>query len=189
MNPTAGIVAVMRSGPGLLPLAVVYTVTNVAEHVALAALGFRFLPGLRLSWRLVDRATLREVRGYSTDAFLAMLAGRVTVQTGAILVGLFLPAGAVTFYATAARLVAGAAVVITVDTMIAHLAGTLGRPTWLLLKRDPDWRWAPDADTTPWYPSMRLYRQRRPGGWGEVVDRVRADLERADALTAGRRAG
>jgi O-antigen/teichoic acid export membrane protein len=102
---TAGIVVALNTRPGLLPLAVVYTVTNVAEHAVMAGLCFRFLPGLRFSRRLVDRATLRQVRGYSVDAFLAMLAGRVTVQTGAIVVGLFLPAGQVTFFATAARLV------------------------------------------------------------------------------------
>ncbi|OWK37486.1 oligosaccharide flippase family protein [Fimbriiglobus ruber] len=102
---TAGIVAVVHSEAGLLPLAVVYTVTNVAENAVLAALCFRFLPGLRLARRFVDRGTLREVRGYSTDAFLAMLAGRVTVQTGAIVVGVFLPEGQVTLYAIAARLV------------------------------------------------------------------------------------
>ncbi len=102
---TAGIVAAVNTRPGLLPLAVVYTVTNLAEHVLMAGLCFRFLPGLRFSRRLVDRATFRQVRGYSADAFLAMLAGRVTVQTGAIVVGLFLPAGQVTFFATAARLV------------------------------------------------------------------------------------
>src|SRR5207302_9547013 len=76
---TVGIVAATVEQPGLLGLGVVYTVSNLAEHAVLAGLCFRFLPGLRLSWRLVDRATLRQVRGSSTDAFLAMLAGRVTV--------------------------------------------------------------------------------------------------------------
>ncbi len=102
---TAGVVVVLNARTGLLPLAVVYTAANLAEHAVLAGLCFRFLPGLRFSRRLVDRATLRQVRGFSVDAFLAMLAGRVTVQTGAIVVGLFLPAGQVTFFATAARLV------------------------------------------------------------------------------------
>ena len=102
---TAGIVYVMRTQTGLFPLAVVYTIANVVEHVVMAGLCYRFLPGLQFSWRLVDRETFRQVRGYSTDAFLAMIAGRVTVQTGAILIGLFLPAGQVTFFVTAARLV------------------------------------------------------------------------------------
>ena len=100
-----GIVFVMETQPGLLPLAVVFTVTNLLEHAALARLAFRFLPGLRISAAGVDRATLRQVRGYSVDAFLAMLAGRITVQTGAIVVGGFLAVAAAGHYANAARLV------------------------------------------------------------------------------------
>jgi O-antigen/teichoic acid export membrane protein len=100
-----GIVAVMETRPGLLPLAIVYTIANLAEHAAFALASFRYLPGLRLSRRLVDRETLRRVRGYSVDAFLAMLAGRITVQTGAIVVGGFLSVAAAAHYAIAARLV------------------------------------------------------------------------------------
>lgn len=77
-----------------------------------------------------------------------------------------------------AALVANAALVITVDTMIAHLAGALGRPTWVMLKHDPDWRWPADAARTPWYSSMRLYHQPAPGDWAAVVSRVAADLSR-----------
>ena len=102
---TAGIVVVVNTQSGLMPLGIVYTVVTFAENVTFAGLCFRYLPGLKFAWVHVDRATLKEVRGYSTDAFLAMLAGRITVQTGAILVGLFLPAGQVTYFATAARLV------------------------------------------------------------------------------------
>ncbi|HEU0044143.1 glycosyltransferase family 9 protein [Sphingomonas sp.] len=75
-----------------------------------------------------------------------------------------------------AALVAGCALVITVDTMIAHLAGALGRPTWLLLKADPDWRWTPGARETAWYPTMRLYHQRYPGDWRSVIEEVADDL-------------
>jgi O-antigen/teichoic acid export membrane protein len=100
-----GIVFVMETRPGLLPLAVVFTAVNLLEHAAVAALAFRFLPGLRVSRRLVDRATLRQVKGQSVDAFLAMLAGRITVQTGAVVVGGFLTVAAAAHYAVAARLV------------------------------------------------------------------------------------
>ncbi|MBA4062379.1 MAG: hypothetical protein C0501_01485 [Isosphaera sp.] len=100
-----GIVYVTETRPGLWSLAVVFTVTNLLEHAAMAALAFRFLPGLRVSRRLVDRDTLRRVRGYSADAFLAMLAGRVTVQTGAIVAGGFLAVAAAAHYAVALRLV------------------------------------------------------------------------------------
>ncbi|MBC7635019.1 MAG: glycosyltransferase, partial [Acetobacteraceae bacterium] len=54
---------------------------------------------------------------------------------------------------------------ITVDTSVAHLAGALGRPVWLLLPADPDWRWMLDRDDTPWYPNMRLFRQPKRGDW------------------------
>ena len=100
-----GVVYAMETQPGLWSLAVVFTLTNLLEHAAMAYFAFRFLPGLRISRQLVDRHTLRQVRGYSVDAFLAMLAGRITVQTGAIVVGGFLTAAAVAHYAIAARLV------------------------------------------------------------------------------------
>jgi O-antigen/teichoic acid export membrane protein len=100
-----GIVYVMETQPGLLSLAVAYTIANILEQAAMAWLSFRYLPGLHLSRRLVDRPTLKQVRGYSVDAFLAMLSGRITVQTGAIVVGGFLTAAAVAHYAVATRLV------------------------------------------------------------------------------------
>lgn len=66
--------------------------------------------------------------------------------------------------------------VITVDNMLAHLAGTLGRPAWVLLKHEADWRWMEDRSDSPWYPGMRLFRQTRAGDWQEVVERVAAAL-------------
>lgn len=66
--------------------------------------------------------------------------------------------------------------VLTVDTAIAHLAGALGRPTWLLLKAVPDWRWLRKRADCPWYPTMRLYRQSEPGNWTDAVATVARDL-------------
>ena len=80
-----------------------------------------------------------------------------------------------------AALVAGASRVITVDTLIAHLAGTLGRPTWLLLKDGADWRWPGEGERTPWYPSVRIFRQHRAGDWAEVIARVAGALDGAAA--------
>jgi tetratricopeptide (TPR) repeat protein/glycosyltransferase involved in cell wall biosynthesis len=62
--------------------------------------------------------------------------------------------------------------VITVDTAVAHLAGALGRPVWVLLPFAPDWRWLRGRADSPWYPSARLFRQERFGQWGDVVERV-----------------
>ena len=73
--------------------------------------------------------------------------------------------------------------VITVDTMAAHLAGALAVPTWLLLHSDPDWRWMRDRSDTPWYPHTRIYRQSQPGEWSSVLECVRRDLA---AVSAGR---
>lgn len=89
------------------------------------------------------------------------------------------PQGSPDALADTARLIAGCALVITVDTMVAHLAGALGVPTWLLLKHDPDWRWTPDTGRSEWYPSMRLYTQPAPGDWDSVIAAVRRDLDRA----------
>ena len=68
--------------------------------------------------------------------------------------------------------------VLTSDTSIAHLAGALGVPTWVVLPYAPDWRWPRTSHTSAWYPTMRLFRQTRPGDWAGVFDRV------AEALTA-----
>jgi hypothetical protein len=65
---------------------------------------------------------------------------------------------------------------ISVDTMPAHLAGALGVPVWLLLHADPDWRWMSRREDSPWYPNMRLFRQCRAGYWGPVVRRVAREL-------------
>ncbi|HID24733.1 MAG TPA: tetratricopeptide repeat protein [Planctomycetaceae bacterium] len=67
---------------------------------------------------------------------------------------------------------------ISVDTAAAHLAGALGRPVWTLLCHTPDWRWLLDGPATPWYPTMRLFRQARWGDWAEVVRKVRSELQR-----------
>ncbi len=66
--------------------------------------------------------------------------------------------------------------VITVDTMMAHLAGAMGRPVWTLLPYYCDWRWMLEREDSPWYPSMRLFRQPRPGDWQPVVGRLHRAL-------------
>ena len=71
-----------------------------------------------------------------------------------------------------AAIVANCDLVITSDTSVAHLAGGMGKTTWLLLKKVPDWRWGLEGDATSWYPSMRLFRQTERDNWDETMERV-----------------
>jgi hypothetical protein len=71
-----------------------------------------------------------------------------------------------------AALLAALDLMISVDTMTAHLAGALGVPVWTLLQENADWRWMDDREDSPWYPTMRLFRQERQGDWTNVVTRV-----------------
>jgi Flp pilus assembly protein TadD len=81
-------------------------------------------------------------------------------------------------FANTARFVAALDLVVTVDTAMAHLAGAMGREAWVMLARVPDWRWGLAGETTPWYPSLSLFRQRDPGDWDGVVRRLVDALER-----------
>lgn len=66
--------------------------------------------------------------------------------------------------------------VISVDTGVAHLAGALAKPVWVLLPFIPDWRWQLDREDSPWYPTVRLFRQDYTRGWNNVMARVHAAL-------------
>jgi len=79
--------------------------------------------------------------------------------------------------AETAALVAGLDLVITSDTSIAHLAGAMDKPVWILLPHLADWRWMERSETTPWYPSARLIRQTSPGDWAGVLERVSRELQ------------
>jgi hypothetical protein len=83
-----------------------------------------------------------------------------------------------------ARVMRALDLVLTVDSMPAHLAGALAVPTWTLLQAEPDWRWMVEREDTPWYPTMRLFRQERAGDWKRVLERVADDLRRFDGAAA-----
>ncbi|WP_428490183.1 tetratricopeptide repeat protein [Rhodopila sp.] len=83
-----------------------------------------------------------------------------------------------------AAVMAALDLVITSDTAIAHLAGALGRPVWVALRRVPDWRWMLDRTDSPWYPTMRLFRQSRDGDWGSVFAAIAEALAGASAGAA-----
>jgi Flp pilus assembly protein TadD len=89
-----------------------------------------------------------------------------------------------TDFSETAALVRCLDLVISVDTSVVHLAGALGAPVWTMLPFNPDWRWLLNRDDSPWYRSMRLFRQPKRGDWTSVVDRVRRELE---SLVSARR--
>jgi len=87
-------------------------------------------------------------------------------------------------FADTAALIGALDLVVTVDTSIAHLAGAMGKPVWVLLPFSPDWRWLLEREDSPWYPTARLFRQPAPDAWSDVLSRVRAELDAlADAAT------
>jgi hypothetical protein len=91
------------------------------------------------------------------------------------------------FFVNTAALCECMDVVISVDTSVAHLSGALGLKTWVLLPFMPDWRWMLDRNDSPWYPTMRLYRQKTAGDWNEVLIGVAADLCREFRIGGGDR--
>ena len=76
-----------------------------------------------------------------------------------------------------AAILANMDLAITIDTSLAHLAGAMGKPVWVLLADVPDWRWMLEGRDTPWYPTATLFRQRQPGDWAGVLAEVRRALE------------
>jgi tetratricopeptide (TPR) repeat protein len=87
-------------------------------------------------------------------------------------------------FADTADLIQQLDLVISVDTSIAHLAGALAASTWVLLSFWPDWRWGLDRQDSPWYPTMRLFRQQQPGNWPALIESVRAELALLSQTTA-----
>jgi Tfp pilus assembly protein PilF len=79
-------------------------------------------------------------------------------------------------FADTAALIANLDLILTIDTSVAHLAATLGKPTWVLLNFAPDWRWMMDRSDSPWYPTMRLFRQPRHGDWKNPIAQVKEAL-------------
>jgi ADP-heptose:LPS heptosyltransferase len=82
-----------------------------------------------------------------------------------------------TDFTRTAALVAQMDLVVSVDTAVLHLAGALNMPAWALLAHAADWRWMRDRDDSPWYPSMRLFRQKHRGDWATVLEQIGKNLD------------
>jgi hypothetical protein len=134
----------------------------------------------RRSMRLADMAPLFAVPGCS---FVSLQLGpparqMQTLPDGAVLLDV---SDRLEDWAHTADLIMGLDLVIAVDTAVAHLAGALGKPVWMLSRFDACWRWFLDRDDAPWYPSMRIFRQTSRGDWAGVIERVGQALERQAA--------
>ena len=79
-------------------------------------------------------------------------------------------------FADTAAVISQLDLVITVDTAVAYLAGAMARPVWVLIPFAADWRWLRGREDSPWYSTMRLFRQQQPGDWAEPMSRVKAAL-------------
>lgn len=168
---------VLRSRPDQLPTRVPYL---HAEPLELPRDGHDDRTRVGVVWQGGDWNPERSM-AFGTIAPLARLPGvrLLIVQPQAVAAGWdgntgeFLGEFDIPAYA---RALAALDLLVTIDSMPAHLAGALGVPTWLLLHHDPDWRWMEGRDDSPWYPGMRLFRQRAPGDWAGVIGAVRAAL-------------
>lgn len=127
----------------------------------------------RRSIPLTAFAPLGGVKGVEFFSLQWGKARKDAVPPGLALIDLM---GEVSDFADTAALIAGLDLVISVDTAVAHLAGALGKPVWLLSRFDGCWRWLTKREDSPWYPTMRLFRQQAPGNWAPVIARVRAAL-------------
>lgn len=122
---------------------------------------------------------LGPLAGIAGVTFVSLQKGPAVSQADAASGGLPLQRfdAELTDFSETAALMMNLDLVLSVDTAVAHLAGALGRPTWLFNRHDTDWRWQLDRCDSPWYPSLRVFRQPAPGQWAGVVEQVRSALE------------
>ena len=139
-----------------------------------------------LNWSGNPKSPVEKFRSAPLEAFapLAALDGIdwITLQKGPGGDALARPTGFALIetgeapLAETAALIAALDLVVTTDTAIAHLAGALGVPTFAMLHQATDWRWLLNRTDSPWYPSLRLYRQSTAGDWADVFQRIERDV-------------
>lgn len=134
--------------------------------------------------RSIPLADLAPLSAVGDRAFVSLCLGRD--ETPADGGWLYDPSGHIGDFADTAALMESLDLVIAVDTAAAHLAGALGRPVWLLNRHDTCWRWLRDRDDSPWYPTLRQFRQPVAGDWASVIARVGEALAREPFRTDAR---
>jgi hypothetical protein len=140
------------------------------RRIGLAWAGNPDYPGDRR--RSIKFGALQALRATPGISFVSLQVGAAARTDSS----LFDAAPWLTDFSETAALIAALDLVISVDTSVAHLAGAMGAPVWLLNRLDTDWRWQIASDRSIWYPTMRIFRQSRIGDWSDVLDAVRAAL-------------
>jgi tetratricopeptide (TPR) repeat protein len=188
--PLLSIAGILGTTQATIPSTVPYLSVDegrrVAARKALAPAGHHFRVGLcwagspansndrNRSMALALFAPLFELPGIAWFSLQAGDAARQVAATAAAARVIPLPSG--TQLVDTAALIAELDLIVTVDTGIAHLAGALAKPTWMLIPFAPDWRWQLGRQDSPWYPTLRIFRQPRLRDWASVVERVREEL-------------
>jgi hypothetical protein len=187
--PAASLPLALRTDVASIPATVPYLAAD-DERVAKWRKRIGHLPSPRIAvaWSgSADHANDRN-RSIALAHFASLFAGTgsfVSIQrdlrggdadTLAPLANVTHVGGALADFDDTAAVMALADLVISVDTSVVHLAGAMGRPVWVLLPFQPDWRWLLAREDSPWYPTMRLFRQPRPGDWESVIAKVRESL-------------
>jgi hypothetical protein len=134
--------------------------------------------GYRRTWCSLRLAEFSPLAGLPGVRFISLQKGPPAAQVAEPPAGMtiFDPMADVTDFADTAAIIAHLDLVIAVDTAVAHLAGAMGKPIWLLSRFDGCWRWLTARTDSPWYPSLRLYRQETPGNWRPTLAQLAADL-------------
>ncbi len=187
--PLLSLPLAFRTGLDSIPAAVPYLRASPAKIAQWqGALGSRIRPRVGLVWSGSSNHQHDHKRSIALAEFLTLLpAGVQPVSLQKEVRDSDLPAlrarpdllhfgEALADFSDTAALCALVDVVVCVDTSVAHLAGALGKPVWLLLPVNPDWRWLLNRRDSPWYPSARLFRQTVPRQWGDVLQDVRRAL-------------
>jgi Flp pilus assembly protein TadD len=186
--PMMSLPSAFNTGLEDVPASVPY-LTADPEDVAMWKARVASLPGLRVGLVWAGRATMPEVdrkRSIAPENLGAL--GEVQgVSFISLQKDAAAPAARAPFtihdwmseigdFADTAALIEALDLVISVDTSVVHLAGALGKPVWMLNRFETCWRWLLDRQDSPWYPSLRMFRQKRAGDWNDVIERVQAEL-------------
>ncbi len=174
----------MKAAPGRMNVGLVWAGGPFEGQINLRRIDRRRSIGLARMADLLDTADT--IRFHSLQMGAAAMAELDALQLRGRIAD---PMAGVRDFMDTAAIVNQLDLVITVDTSVAHLAGALGRPVWILSRYDACWRWLGNREDSPWYPTARIFGQPSPGDWSSVIARVRAALSEEAARRMGHDGG